>query len=157
VFTSRPFQYLAQRTLQPGTSTTPGISGLDLDIPLYVHLPSPASLFSENSSSELIRALYTFLRLGENGEYSLSLQQSASAWLADPPDRVSSNRANHHSTLDIGCATLAAPSVSPSSHVPDGLKKLGNIPIAYGEFVGVWEGSYLGGGTENLVQRGCNE
>lgn len=42
----------------------------------------------EKTSSEFLRTLYTFLRLDENGEYSLGLQQSESARLVDFLDGV---------------------------------------------------------------------
>jgi len=42
----------------------------------------------ENSSPEFLRALYTFIRLDEKGEYSLNLQQSESARLVNFLDGV---------------------------------------------------------------------
>ena len=42
----------------------------------------------DKSSSEFLRVLYTFIRLDENGEYSLSLQHPESARLVDFLDGV---------------------------------------------------------------------
>ena len=42
----------------------------------------------DKSCSEFLRALYTFIRLDENGEYSLNLQQPESARLVDFLDGV---------------------------------------------------------------------
>lgn len=46
----------------------------------------------DKSSSEFLRALYKFIRLDENGEYSLGLQPPESAQLVDFLDGVQPNR-----------------------------------------------------------------
>ena len=82
-------QYLSQRTLQqallrqleaPGSIyTSPSMSISQVLQRLY-------SL--DKSSSEFIRVLYTFLRLDENGEHSLNLEQSESVRLVNFLDGV---------------------------------------------------------------------
>jgi len=46
----------------------------------------------EKSSPGFLRAVYTFIRLDENGEYSLNLQESELARLVDFLDEVLPNR-----------------------------------------------------------------